>query len=93
MTIQASLSAVEVGGDQSAIARSSCGGAIQFHVSTANLGPSSISFPMAAPSSYLLLGSSSQIDTSSVGPKGKFEENFCKKLCCTICSSFAVCMH
>ncbi|PHT62932.1 hypothetical protein T459_33219 [Capsicum annuum] len=65
MTIQASLSAVEVGGDQSAIARSSCGGAIQFHVSTANLGPSSISFPMAAPSSYLLLGSSSQIDTSS----------------------------
>ncbi|PHT54949.1 WUSCHEL-related homeobox 12 [Capsicum baccatum] len=61
--IQASLSAVEVGGEQS-----SRGGAIQFHTSTANVGPPSISFPMAAPapSSYLLLGSSS----SSSSPGG-----------------------
>ncbi|KAF3634691.1 hypothetical protein FXO38_22813 [Capsicum annuum] len=58
-TIQASLSAAKVEEEQSATARSSCGGAIQFHASTANLGSSSISFPMAALSSYLLLGSSS----------------------------------
>ncbi|KAM3283601.1 WUSCHEL-related homeobox 11 [Capsicum chacoense] len=66
--IQASLSAVEVGGEQSATATSSRGGAIQFHTSTANVGPLSISFPMAAPapSSYLLLDSSS----SSSSPGG-----------------------
>ncbi|CAN4119862.1 unnamed protein product [Withania somnifera] len=51
--IQASLSAASNSSEQSS--RSSIGGAIQFHTSTGNVGPSS----MAAPSNYPLPGSSS----------------------------------
>nr|XP_009609299.2 WUSCHEL-related homeobox 11 isoform X2 [Nicotiana tomentosiformis] len=67
--IQASLNATSdnsrSGGEQAA--KCSSGGAIQFDTSTGNFGPSAISFPMAAPSNYLVLGSSSPSSSSCGG--------------------------
>ncbi|OIT21063.1 PREDICTED: WUSCHEL-related homeobox 11 isoform X3 [Nicotiana attenuata] len=67
--IQASLNATSDnsrnGGEQAA--KCSNGGAIHFDTSTGNFGPSSISFPMAAPSNYLVLGSSSSCCGGDMG--------------------------
>ncbi|XP_055815240.1 WUSCHEL-related homeobox 11-like [Solanum dulcamara] len=51
------------GGEQSAT--SSRSGAIQLDPTTANFCPSSVFFPMTAPSNYLVLGSSSSSSSSS----------------------------
>lgn len=65
--IQATLSAAtdSTGGGGEQSATSSRSGAIQLDPATANFCPSSVSFPMTAPSNYLVLGSSSSSTSSS----------------------------